>query len=71
MRKLEHWFRNNKFMINIEKTSAMSYHTTQNEDPMRPKITLLLLLNCKWADTQWQGSRKWEYIDIQTTEESG
>ena len=26
-------------MINTEKTSAMSYHTTQNKDPMRPKIT--------------------------------
>jgi len=39
MKKLEYWFQNNNLMINIEKTIAMSYHTTQNKFPMRPKIS--------------------------------
>jgi len=38
MKKLECWFQNNNLMINIEKTIAMSYHTTQNKFPIRPKI---------------------------------
>jgi len=37
--KLEYWFQNNNLMINIEKTIAMSYRTTQNKFLMRPKIS--------------------------------
>ena len=39
MKKLEYWFQNNNLMINIEKTIAMSYRTTQNKFLRRPKIT--------------------------------
>jgi hypothetical protein len=38
MKKLKYWFQNNNLMINIEKTIAMSYHTTQTKFLMRPKI---------------------------------
>jgi len=39
MKKFKYWFQNNNLIINIEKTIAMLYRTTQNNFPMRPKIT--------------------------------
>ena len=39
MKKLEYWFQNNNLMTNIEKTKAISHHTTHSKSPIRPKIT--------------------------------
>ena len=64
MKKLKYWFQNNNPMINIEKTIAMSYHTTQNKFPMRPKITyknkdLVYKLNTKFLGIYIAENLKW------------
>jgi hypothetical protein len=38
MKELEIWFQKNNFIINTEKTFAMSFHLKQLRVPLRPKI---------------------------------
>jgi hypothetical protein len=51
-------------MISTEKTTAMSYHTTQNKVPMRPKITyknkkITYKLNTKFLGIYITENLKW------------
>jgi hypothetical protein len=39
MTELQTWFTLNKLVVNIEKTLAMSFHTTQNKKPLLPHVT--------------------------------
>jgi len=63
MKKLEYWFQNNNLMTNIEKTIAMSYHTTHSKFP-RPKITyknkdITYKLNTKFLGIYIVDNLKW------------
>jgi hypothetical protein len=40
MREVETWFQKNNFIINTEKTIAMSFHSKQMRLPLRPKVIL-------------------------------
>ena len=38
--ELQLWFLSNNFVVNTDKTSVISFHTTQDKNPIRPHITL-------------------------------
>jgi hypothetical protein len=38
MKELETWFHYNSLIINTKEISAMSFHPTQQRDPLRPQI---------------------------------
>jgi len=64
MKKLEYWLQNYNLMINIEKTTAMTYRATQNKFPMRPKITyknkdIAYTSNSKFLDIYIAENLKW------------
>jgi hypothetical protein len=40
MMELESWFYKNNLLINTEKTTAVSFHTKQNRNPLKPQVTL-------------------------------
>jgi hypothetical protein len=37
--ELESWSYKNNLLINTEKTIALSFHTTQNRNSLKPKVT--------------------------------
>ena len=38
MTELQTWFTLNSHVVNVEKTLAMSFHTTQNKKPVLPHV---------------------------------
>ena len=38
--ELQLWFLSNNFVVNTDKMSVISFHTTQDKNPIRPHVTL-------------------------------
>jgi hypothetical protein len=39
MMELDSWFYKNNLLLNTEKTKVVSFHTTQNRNPLKPQVT--------------------------------
>jgi hypothetical protein len=48
IKELDDWFHYSNLIINVEKTIAVSFHTTQNRLLVRPQISLKnMAITCK------------------------
>ena len=54
-RELESWFYKNSLFINTEKTIAVSFHTRQNRNPLKPQVTFNNMDICYKSELKFLG----------------